>query len=145
MDFLCREPGVAYAGGFTSRLRLARREPDTSPAYGGTSGSAGSMTYPGAGLANSTGRLGSSFAVGTAANNWSTERERQLPAVSAGCGNFPTLNQNTAGTASNVTGTVAVANGGLESLRFPFQRELPLQQRRGIRAKAIAAPDLPPR
>jgi hypothetical protein len=30
----------------------------------------------------------------------------------AGVGDFPTLNQNTTGTAANVTGTVAIANGG---------------------------------
>jgi len=32
--------------------------------------------------------------------------------LSSGTNTFPTLNQNTTGTASNVTGTVAVANGG---------------------------------
>lgn len=38
----------------------------------------------------------------------------------ATAGDFPTLNQNTTGTASNVTGTVAIANGGTGSTTKNF-------------------------
>lgn len=69
-------------------------------------GAGGSMTYPGAGVANSTGSAwGTSYTVGTAANNLvQLNGSAQLPAVSAALlTNFPTLNQNTTGTAAGLT------------------------------------------
>lgn len=66
-------------------------------------GAGGSMVYPGAGVPNSTGSAwDTSYAVGTAANNLvQLNGSAQLPAVSAALlTNFPTLNQNTTGTAA---------------------------------------------
>jgi hypothetical protein len=79
---------------------------------------AGTMVYPAAGVARSTGTSWTtSYTVGVGANNLvQLNSLAQLPAVSAALlTNFPTLNQNTTGTAANVTGTVAVANGGTGS------------------------------
>lgn len=75
-------------------------------------GAGGSMTYPGAGVANSTGSAwGTSYTVGTAASNLvQLNGSAQLPAVSAALlTNFPTLNQNTTGNAA--TATALAANG----------------------------------
>ncbi len=72
------------------------------------------MTYPGAGVANSTGSAwGTSYTVGTAANNLvQLNGSGQLPAVSAAnLTNFPTLNQNTTGTATNLSGTPTLPSG----------------------------------
>ncbi len=103
---------VSYAGGlYVATQPGAGYEPDTSPAYW----VGASKTYPAAGVVSSTGSAwGSSYAVGTAANDLvQLNGSGQLPAVSAALlTNFPTLNQSTTGTASNVTGTVAIANGG---------------------------------
>jgi hypothetical protein len=63
-------------------------------------------TYPGAGVANSTGSAwGTSYTVGTGANNLvQLNGSSQLPAVSAALlTNFPTFNQNTTGNASTAT------------------------------------------
>ena len=65
-----------------------------------------SMVYPSAGVAVSTGSAwGSSLTVGTGANNLvQLNGSSQLPAVSAALlTNFPTLNQNTTGTAAGLT------------------------------------------
>lgn len=76
-------------------------------------GSGGSMVYPGAGVPNSTGSAwGTSYTVGTGNNNLvQLNGSAQLPAVSAALlTNFPTLNQNTTGTAATITGALAIAN-----------------------------------
>ena len=65
-----------------------------------------SMIYPGAGVPNSTGSAwGTSYTVGTSANNLvQLNGSSQLPAVSAALlTNFPTLNQNTTGSAATLT------------------------------------------
>ena len=65
----------------------------------------GSMTYPGAGVACSTGSAWcTSYTLGTGANNIvQLNGSSQLPAVSAALlTNFPTLNQNTTGTAAGL-------------------------------------------
>lgn len=72
------------------------------------------MVYPGAGVPNSTGSAwGASYGVGTGANDLvQLNGSGQLPAVSAAnLTNFPTLNQNTSGTAANLSGTPALPNG----------------------------------
>ena len=70
--------------------------------------SGGGMTYPGAGVPNSTGSAwGSSYTVGTAANDLvQLNSSGQLPAVSAvNLTNFPTFNQSTTGTAAGLSGS----------------------------------------
>lgn len=70
----------------------------------------GSMTYPGAGIPNSTGSAwGTSYTVGTGANNLvQLNGSSQLPAVSAALlTNFPTLNQNTTGNAATASALAA--------------------------------------
>jgi hypothetical protein len=64
-----------------------------------------SGAYPGAGVPNSTGSAwGTSYTVGAAANNLvQLDSSARLPAVSAALlTNFPTLNQNTTGTAGGL-------------------------------------------
>jgi hypothetical protein len=97
----------------------------------GTLSATGSMTYPGAGIANSTGSAwGTSYTTsgsGTvvALTNSPTFTTPALGTPSSGTltnctgytyanlsGTVPTWNQNTTGTADNVTGVVAIANGG---------------------------------
>jgi hypothetical protein len=97
----------------------------------GTLSSTGSMTYPSAGIANSTGSAwGTSYTTsgsGTvvALTNSPTFTTPALGTPSSGTltnctgytyanlsGTVPTWNQNTTGTADNVTGVVAIANGG---------------------------------
>lgn len=68
-----------------------------------TLGAMATGAYPGAGVPNSTGSAwGTSYTVGTSANNLvQLNGSAQLPAVSAALlTNFPTLNQNTTGTAA---------------------------------------------
>ena len=105
------------------------------------------IAYPGAGVVNSTGSAwGPSYTVGAAANSLvQLNASGQLPAVGAALlTNFPTLNQNTTGTASNVTGTVAVANGGTGATALPGSSGSYLYNNGGaLGAKAIAAADLP--
>lgn len=82
----------------------------------------GGMTYPGAGIPNSTGTAwGTSYSVtGTGNVVLSTSPSLVTPLLgtptsgnfSTGTFTWPTFNQNTSGTASNVTGIVAIANGG---------------------------------
>jgi hypothetical protein len=81
------------------------------------------MTYPGAGIGNSTGSAwGTSYTTtgtGTVLA-LATSPTFVTPVLgtptsgnfSTGTFTWPTFNQNTTGTASNVTGTVAIANGG---------------------------------
>lgn len=66
----------------------------------------GSMTYPGAGVARSTGSAwDTSYTVGTSPNNLlQLNGSGQIPAVSAALlTNFPTLNQSTTGNAATAT------------------------------------------
>jgi hypothetical protein len=82
-----------------------------------------SATYPAAGIANSTGSAwGTSYSTsgtGTVVA-LATSPTLVTPALgtptsgnfSTGTFTWPTFNQNTTGTAANVTGTVAIANGG---------------------------------
>ena len=84
---------------------------------------AASMIYPGAGIANSTGSAwGTSYTTtgtGTVLA-LATSPTFVTPVLgtptsgnfSTGTFTWPTFNQNTTGTAANVTGTVAIANGG---------------------------------
>jgi hypothetical protein len=113
----------------------------------GNAGTSASITYPGAGVVSSTGSAwGPSYALGSAANNLvQLNASGQLPAVSAALlTNFPTFNQNTTGTASNVTGTVAVANGGTGVVSLPGVSGSYLYNNGGaLGAKAIVASDLP--
>ena len=81
------------------------------------------MTYPGAGIPNSTGTAwgtsysttGSGTVVALATSPSFTTPILGTPQsgnFSTGTFTWPTFNQNTTGTASNVTGTVAILNGG---------------------------------
>jgi len=81
------------------------------------------MVYPGAGIPNSTGTAwgtsysttGSGTVVALATSPSFTTPVLGTPTsgnFSTGTFTWPTFNQNTTGTASNVTGTVAIANGG---------------------------------
>jgi hypothetical protein len=97
----------------------------------GTLSATGSMTYPGAGIANSTGSAwGTSYTtsgsgtvlalttspsfttpvLGTPSSGTLTNCTGYTYANLAGT--VPTWNQNTTGTSANVTGVVAIANGG---------------------------------
>lgn len=79
----------------------------------------GSATYPStAGVANWNGSAwGTSYTVGTAANNLvKLNASAQLPAVSAALlTNFPTLNQNTTGTAGGLSGTPNITVGTISA------------------------------
>jgi trimeric autotransporter adhesin len=87
-----------------------------------SSGGGGSMVYPGAGIPLSTGTAwGTSYnTTGTGDVVLSTSPTLVTPLLgtptsgnfSTGTFTWPTFNQNTTGTAANVTGTVAIANGG---------------------------------
>jgi hypothetical protein len=81
------------------------------------------MVYPGSGIPNSTGTAwgtsysttGSGTVVALATSPSFTTPILGTPQsgnFSTGTFTWPTFNQNTSGTASNVTGTVAIANGG---------------------------------
>jgi hypothetical protein len=81
------------------------------------------MTYPGAGIPNSTGTAwgtsysttGSGTVVALATSPSFTTPILGTPQsgnFSTGTFTWPTFNQNTTGTAANVTGVVAIANGG---------------------------------
>lgn len=75
-------------------------------AWASIGGSGGSMVYPGAGVANSTGSAwAASYTVGTSANNLvQLDGSARLPAVSAALlTNFPTFNQSTTGNAATAT------------------------------------------
>ena len=87
-----------------------------------SSGGGGGMVYPGAGIPLSTGSAwGTSYnSTGTGDVVLSTSPTLVTPLLgtptsgnfSTGTFTWPTFNQNTTGTAANVTGTVAIANGG---------------------------------
>jgi hypothetical protein len=88
-----------------------------------TINSASTMVYPGAGIPNSTGSAwgtsysttGSGIVLALANSPTFVTPVLGTPTsgnFSTGTFTWPTFNQNTTGTASNVTGTVSVANGG---------------------------------
>jgi hypothetical protein len=87
-----------------------------------SSGGGSGMVYPGAGIPLSTGSAwGTSYSTtGTGDVVLSTSPTLVTPLLgtptsgnfSTGTFTWPTFNQNTTGTAANVTGTVAIANGG---------------------------------
>lgn len=83
----------------------------------------GMVWPPNVGVANYAGSSswGTSYTVGTGSNNLiQLNGSAQLPAVSAALlTNFPILNQNTTGTASNVTGIVGEPNGGTGANNTP--------------------------
>ena len=135
---------VSYSGGLYVAVQPgAGNQPDMAPAYWVGAAKA----YPPSGVPTSTGSAwGSSYAVGTGANNLvQLNAGGQLPAVSAALlTNFPALNQNTTGTAANVTGTVAIANGGTGVNAIPGAGGSYLYNNGGaLGAKTIAAADLP--
>lgn len=81
------------------------------------------MTYPGAGIPNSTGTAwGASYTTTGTGTTLVLDTSPSLTTpilgtpqsgdFSTGTFTWPTFNQNTTGTASNVTGVVAIANGG---------------------------------
>ena len=99
---------VVNANGFSGSVATAT----TTPAITITTGVSGLLK--GNGTAVSAASSGTDYAPGTSALatgilKSTTSTGALSIAVAA---DFPTLNQNTTGTASNVTGTVAIANGG---------------------------------
>jgi len=108
------------SGGFSS-VTIGTNLSFTAGTLSATGG--GGMTYPAAGIANSTGSAwgtsysttGSGTVVALATSPSFTTPILGTPQsgnFSTGTFTWPTFNQNTTGTADNVTGTVAVANGG---------------------------------
>jgi len=104
--------GLLYSAGTTYDGSAAITINNTAP-----------MVYPGAGISNSTGTAwGTSYTTtgsGTVlalsvSPNFTTPilGTPQSGNFSVGSFTWPTFNQNTTGTADNVTGTVAIANGG---------------------------------
>jgi hypothetical protein len=104
--------GLLYSAGTTYDGSAAITINNTAP-----------MVYPGAGIPNSTGTAwGTSYTTtgsGTVlalsvSPNFTTPilGTPQSGNFSVGSFTWPTFNQNTTGTADNVTGTVAIANGG---------------------------------
>ena len=93
-----------------------------------SSGGGSGMVYPGAGIANSTGSAwGTSYSTTGSGNVvLSTSPTLVTPILgtpqsgnfSTGTFTWPTFNQNTTGTAANVSGIVAIANGGTGASSF---------------------------
>lgn len=105
-------PATPWSGYVGTNVQALVLEVDT--ALRALIGGGGSMTWPGsAGVAvyGGAGAWSTSLAVGTGANNLvQLNASAQLPAVSAALlTNFPTLNQNTTGTAATVTGATQSA------------------------------------
>jgi len=103
--------GFTNANGFTGSVANPSSTPNltlSTSVTGMIKGAASALTAATAGTDYSAGTSG--LATGIVKNTTGTG------ALSiAVAGDFPTLNQNTTGTASNVTGTVAIANGGTGS------------------------------
>jgi hypothetical protein len=99
---------VLTANGFAGTVA----NPTTTPAITITTGVSGLLK--GNGTAVSAASSGTDYAPGTSALATGILKSTTSTGVLsiAVAGDFPTLNQNTTGTASNVTGTVAIANGG---------------------------------
>lgn len=104
--------GITYSAGTTYNGSAAITINNSAP-----------MVFPGAGIANSTGSAwgtsysttGSGTVVALATSPSFTTPILGTPTsgdFSTGTFTWPTFNQNTTGTASNVTGTVAILNGG---------------------------------
>ena len=99
---------VVSANGFAGTVATST----TTPAITLTTSITGVLK--GNGTAISAATVGTDYSVGTSAlTTGILKSTTSTGALSiAVAGDFPTLNQNTTGTAANVTGTVAVANGG---------------------------------
>jgi hypothetical protein len=99
---------VVNANGFSGSVATAT----TTPAITITTGVSGLLK--GNGTAVSAASSGTDYAPGTSALATGILKSATSTGVLsiAVAGDFPTLNQNTTGTADNVTGTVAIANGG---------------------------------
>lgn len=132
--------GISYSAGTTydgsAAITINNSAPDQTVVLTGGTGISTSgtypsftitntvpMTYPGAGIPNSTGTAwgtsytttGSGTVVALATSPSFTTPILGTPQsgnFSSGTFTWPTFNQNTTGTASNVTGTVAILNGG---------------------------------
>ena len=118
---------LIIGNGTNSAIRLAIGTNNQVLTSNGTTASwatsASGMVYPGAGIPNSTGTAwgtsytttGSGTVVALATSPLLVTPILGTPQsgnFSTGTFTWPTFNQNTSGTASNVTGTVVVANGG---------------------------------
>jgi hypothetical protein len=99
---------VATANGFAGTVA----NPTTTPSITITTGVSGLLK--GNGTAVSAASSGTDYAPGTSALATGILKSTTSTGVLtiAVAGDFPTLNQNTTGTAANVTGIVAIANGG---------------------------------
>ena len=104
--------GISFSSGTTYNGSAAITINNSSP-----------MVYPGAGIPNSTGTAwGTSYSTSGSGSviALATSPAFVTPTLgtpisgnfSSGTFTWPTFNQNTTGTASNVTGTVAIVNGG---------------------------------
>lgn len=92
-------------------------------------GSGGSMTWPssaGVAVYGGSSAWGTSLTVGTSANNLvQLNGSGQLPAVSAALlTNFPTLNQNTTGTAGGLSGTPSINVSDITADSVTFNRTI---------------------
>jgi hypothetical protein len=108
-------------------------------------GCGGVQVYPGAGVPSSTGSAwGASYTVGTGVNNLvQLNSSSQLPAVSAALlTNFPTFNQNTTGTASNLSGTPALPSGTTGTTQTTGDNTTKLATDAFVLANGGAAPPL---
>ena len=106
---------VVTANGFSGSVATA----STTPAITISTSITGILK--GNGAAISTATSGTDYSAGTSALATgilkSTTTTGALSIATAG--DFPTLNQNTTGNAANVTGTVAIVNGGTNSTATP--------------------------
>ena len=93
-------PSISLTSGVTGTLQAAQEPAHT-----------GDMTSPGGSLATTVVGLNGTNLAGLATGILMNTTGTGVPSI-ATASNFPTLNQNTTGTAANVTGVVAAANGG---------------------------------
>jgi hypothetical protein len=107
---------VVTANGFAGTVATA----GTTPAITLSTSIAGMLK--GNGTAISAATAGTDYSAGTnALATGILKSTTTTGALSiAVAGDFPTLNQNTTGTAANVTGTVAIANGGTGAVTAPL-------------------------
>jgi hypothetical protein len=105
--------GTVIAGAFSGPLTGAV----TGNVTGNASGSAATFTGSLAGdvtgtqSATTVGKINGTSMAGLATGIVKNTTTTGIPSIAV-AGDFPTLNQNTTGTAANVTGVVALANGG---------------------------------
>ncbi len=115
------------------------------PAFGPCSGGGGSGTVTSVSVVTANGFSGSvANPTTTPAITMSTGITGVLKGsagalAAAVAGDFPTLNQNTTGTASNVTGTVAVANGGTGLTATPTNGQIDIGNGTGFTRTTISA------